>query len=54
MPGRCSLFPVPFDVTAFGQIAEHALEFGAVGVLGAESAGDLARADIAGALADES
>jgi hypothetical protein len=47
-------FPVPFDVTAFGQIAEHALEFGAVGVLGAESAGDLARADIAGVLADES
>jgi hypothetical protein len=45
---------VPFDVTAFGQIAEHALEFGAVGVLGAESAGDLARADIAGVLADES
>ena len=52
--GAMQPFPVPFDVTAFGQIAEHALEFGAVGVLGAESAGDLARADIAGALADES
>ena len=54
MPGRCSLLPVLLDMTAFGQIAQHALEFGAVGVLGAESAGDLARADIAGALADES
>ena len=43
----------PFDVTAFGKFAQHALERGAVGILGAERAGDLARADLAGALADE-
>jgi hypothetical protein len=44
----------PFNVTAFGQIAQHALELGAVGIFGAEGAGDLACADIARTLADES
>ena len=43
----------PLDVTAFGQFAQHVLERGTVGILGAERAGDLAGADIAGALADE-
>ena len=41
------------DVAFVGKLAQHALELGAVGVLEAESAGDLARADLAGLLADE-
>ena len=52
--GAMQPLSAPFDVTAFGQVAQHALELGAVGVFGAERAGDLAGADIAGALADES
>ena len=48
------LLAPPLDVAAFGQIAQHALELGAVGILGAECARDLAGADIAGVLADES
>ena len=51
--GAVQPLPVPFDMTAFGQLAQHALECGAVGILGAEGARDLAGADIAGALADE-
>ena len=41
------------DVAFVGEFAQHAVERRAVGVLGAEGAGDLARADLAAALADE-
>ena len=36
-----------------GQFAQHALELGAAVVLQIEGAGDLARADLAGLVADE-
>ena len=52
--GAMQLLAAPVDMTAFGQIAQHALELGAIGILGAECARDLAGADIAGVLADES
>src|ERR1700733_14819206 len=45
--------PVPLDVAALGQLAQHVLERRAIGVLGAKGARDLAGADIAGTLADE-
>ena len=43
----------PLDVTLFGELAQHALERRPVGILGAERACDLARAHLAGVLADE-
>ena len=42
------------DVPAVGEFAQHLFERGAVGILGAECAGNLARADLAGMLTDES
>ena len=42
------------DLPAVGEFAQHLFERGAVGVLGAKRAGNLARADLAGMLADES
>ena len=53
VPARCSRFLCRSMSTTFGQFAQHVLERGTVGILGAEGAGDLAGADIAGALADE-
>ena len=53
MPGWCSFLRRRFDAAFVGELAQHALERGAVGVLQAEGAGDLARADLAGLLADE-
>ena len=41
------------DVSVVGEFAQHALERRAVGILGAEGARDLARADLAGVLANE-
>ena len=41
------------DAALVGELAQHALERGAVGVLEAEGARDLAGADLAGLLADE-
>ena len=41
------------DHAFVGELAQHVLERGAVGVLQAEGAGDLAGADLAGLLADE-
>ena len=43
----------PLDVAFVGKFAQHALERRPVGILGAECARDLARADFAGVLADE-
>jgi hypothetical protein len=39
---------LPLDVAAVGEFAQHALERRPVGILGAERARDLARADLAG------
>ncbi len=41
------------DLTLIGELAQHPLEGRPVGVLGAERAGDLAGADLAGMLANE-
>ena len=41
------------DCALVGQVAQHALELGAHGVLEAEGAGDFAGADFAGLFADE-
>jgi hypothetical protein len=46
-------FAPPIDAAFIGQIAKHALERGAVGVLSAEGAGDFTDADLTAALADE-
>jgi hypothetical protein len=46
-------FAPPIDAAFSGQIAKHALERGAIGILGAERARDLANADLAAACADE-
>ena len=43
----------PVDQAFVGNFAQHAVERRAVGVLGAECARDLARADFAAAFADE-
>ena len=51
--GVVQLFVPLLDDTVDGQVAQHALELGAHGVLEAEGAGDLAGADFAGPLADE-
>src|SRR5665213_427799 len=42
-----------FDRAVVFEIAQHALELGAHGILEAEGAGDLAGADLAAPLADE-
>ena len=41
------------DGALVGEVAQHRLERGARGILQAEGAGDLAGADLAGALTDE-
>ncbi len=51
--GVMQLFVPLLDRAFVGEFAQHALEFGAHGVLEAEGAGDLAGADFAGPLADE-
>ncbi len=51
--GMMQLFVPLLDRAFVGEFAQHALEFGAHGVLEAEGAGDLAGADFAGPLADE-
>ena len=51
--GMVQLLAAALDAAFVGELAQHALERGAVGVLQAEGARDLARADLAGLLADE-
>ena len=51
--GVMQLLAALLDRAFVGEFAQHALEFGAHGVLEAEGAGDLAGADFAGLLADE-
>ena len=51
--GMVQLLAAFLDRAFVGEFAQHALEFGAHGVLQAEGAGDLAGADLAGLLADE-
>jgi hypothetical protein len=46
-------FAPPIDPPFIGQIAKHALEGGAIGVLGAKSARDFTHPDLAAARADE-
>src|ERR1700761_1685454 len=48
--GAMQLFAPPLDMAFVGEFAKHALERGAVGVLGPEGAGDLACADPAALL----
>ena len=45
--------PSPIDFAAVGELAQHAVERGAVGVLGAERAGNLAGTNGAPSFADE-
>src|SRR6516225_1194816 len=52
-PGVMQLLAAALDAAGVGEFAQHAFERGAVGVLEAEGAGDLAGADLAGLLADE-
>ena len=52
-PGWCSFFRLAFDAAFVGQFAQHALQLDAAVVLQIEGAGDLARADLAGLVADE-
>src|ERR1700733_9650365 len=47
-------FALAIDRARVGELAQHAVERRAVGILGAERARDLARADLAAAVADES
>jgi len=47
------LLAAALDQALVGEFAQHALERGAIGVLEAERARDLAGADLAGLLADE-
>ena len=51
--GLMQLLAAALDVALVAKLAQHALELGAVGILHAEGARDLARADFAGLLADE-
>ena len=51
--GVMQAFAAPVDAAVLGEFAQHAIERRAVGVLGAELARDLARGDLAAALADE-
>jgi hypothetical protein len=46
-------FAPPIDCPFIGQIAQHALERGAIGILGAEGARDFTDANLAAAFADE-
>src|SRR5580704_2782171 len=46
-------FAQTIDLSGVGKLAQHAIEGGAVGVLGAKRARDLARANLAAALADK-
>jgi hypothetical protein len=46
-------FAVAIDPAFIGQIAQHTLERGTIGILGAEGARDFADADLAAAFADE-
>jgi hypothetical protein len=46
-------FAPAIDAAFIGQIAQHVFEYGAIGVLGAERAGDFADANFAAAFADE-
>ena len=52
-PGVMQLLAAALDAALVGQLPQHALERGAVGVLQAEGARELARADLSGLLADE-
>src|SRR5215468_4637260 len=47
------LLAAALDAALVGKLAQHALERGAIGILQAERARDLAGADLAGLLADE-
>ena len=47
------LLALGFDAAFVGEFAQHALELDAAVVLQIEGAGDLARADLAGLVADE-
>ena len=49
-PGMMQLLAAALDAAFVGELAQHVLERGAVGVLHAEGARDLARADLAGLL----
>ena len=51
--GMMQLLAAALDRAFVGKLAQHALERGAVGILQAEGARDLAGADLAGLLADE-
>ena len=51
--GTVQLLVAALDNAVVGELAQHALEGGAVGVLEPEGARDLAGADLAGLLADE-
>src|SRR6516162_7330776 len=51
--GVMQLLAAALDQALVGKLAQHALEDGAIGVLQAEGARDLAGADLAGLLADE-
>lgn len=51
--GSVQLLMAALDNAVVGELAQHALERGAVGVLEPEGARDLAGADFAGLLADE-
>ena len=51
--GVMQLLALGFDAAFVGQFAQHALQLDAAVVLQIEGAGDLARADLAGLVADE-
>jgi hypothetical protein len=51
--GMMQFLAATLDAAGVGQLAQHALELGAVGILHAEGARDLAGADLAALRADE-
>jgi hypothetical protein len=51
--GMMQPFAPPIDTAFIGQIAQHALERGAIGILGAERARNFPDADLAATFADE-
>jgi hypothetical protein len=51
--GVVQLLAPALDLAGIGHLAQHAFEFGAVGILQAEGARKLARADFPGLFADE-
>src|SRR5271156_6406937 len=51
--GMMQPLALAIDLARLGKLAQHPVERGAVGILGAEGARDLARANLAAALADE-